>query len=386
MMAEDDYGEWERPIGLTAEYAISLCDSTDDDCDDVDERGGCAAAASSGDDIRSSGQSNVVVADEEGGASSSSSSSSSPSSSMRNDDGRSTDDRAMRLGGEKEIDDAPFAVVSPNEERPSSPAGGGGHDAAIDDDNPFASFAFRSEEASTSTWRRTTSTTLMPTESITRPVAKRGGAAIVARRRNAAAMDEDGNGRKKRRMGGGTHPLFSRGTGGTHYDDVNGNDDGTATYRGEKKGERIEERRKLVERWHAYADPIAPIEQRRFQILLAARLHARCQSPIVLAAMCKLRKYFDEKGNESGGGGLTALSLSNADPETDIAPLLSSVLFGNEKARQIVRAARDVISKFGGRVPETMIGLREITGIGPKLAEILMIVNRRCTFLSEATA
>jgi hypothetical protein len=28
-------------------------------------------------------------------------------------------------------------------------------------------------------------------------------------------------------------------------------------------------------------------------------------------------------------------------------------LFGNEKARQIVRAAHDVLSKFGGVVPET---------------------------------
>jgi len=41
------------------------------------------------------------------------------------------------------------------------------------------------------------------------------------------------------------------------------------------------------------------------------------------------------------------------DPAVDIAPLLSSVLFGNEKARQIVRAAHDVLSKFGGVVPET---------------------------------
>jgi endonuclease III len=80
---------------------------------------------------------------------------------------------------------------------------------------------------------------------------------------------------------------------------------------------------------------------------------------------------------------LTVRSLAGADPEKDIAPLLSSVLFGNAKAKQIVRASRDVLSKFGGRVPETVSGLREITGIGPTLAGILVIVNRRCTFHPE---
>jgi hypothetical protein len=371
-MAQDDDGEWERPIGLTAEYAISLCDSTDDDGDDANEPGGCAAAASSGDDIRSSGQSNVVVAKDEGRV----------SSSMCDDDDRSTDNRALRLD-KKEITDVHCAVVLPNEERPSSLAGGGRNGVAVDDDNPFVSFAFRSGEASTSTststWRRTTTTTLLSTQSRPQTVAKCGGAAIIARRKTAAAKDQEGNENKKRRIGGGTRPLFTRGTAGTHDEDVSGFD-GISPHRSERDGERIDERRKLVERWHAYADPNAPIEQRRFQILIAARLHARCQSPIVTGAMCKLRRYFDEKRDEFGGQGLTATTLSNADPETDIAPLLSSVLFGNEKARQIVRAAHDVLSKFGGRVPETTCGLREITGIGPKLTEILMIVNRRCAF------
>ena len=123
--------------------------------------------------------------------------------------------------------------------------------------------------------------------------------------------------------------------------------------------------------------------------------------------MEKLRTYFDEKsmsGSISGadvdarGGkgqisllaprkqsiqphetlmqGLTVHSLASSNPETEIAPLLSSVLFGNTKANQIVQAAKDVLSKFGGKVPESMTCLKEITGIGPKLAEILYVVNR----------
>ena len=94
-----------------------------------------------------------------------------------------------------------------------------------------------------------------------------------------------------------------------------------------------------MERRHAYSDPYAPIEQRQYHILLAARLHhARCQSPIASAAMC--------------------------------AKMCANFV--------------DTSTRRRGRVPETTCGWREITGIGPKLAEILMIANRSRTFSSEA--
>ena len=82
----------------------------------------------------------------------------------------------------------------------------------------------------------------------------------------------------------------------------------------------------------------------------------------------------------NGRGRLTVHSLASSNPETEIAPLLSSVLFGNTKAKQIVAAAKDVLAKFGGEVPESISSLKEITGIGPKLAEILNIVNKRNSF------
>jgi hypothetical protein len=41
----------------------------------------------------------------------------------------------------------------------------------------------------------------------------------------------------------------------------------------EEEDRRIE-RRKLVDRWQPFADTHAPIEQRRFQVLVVARLHA----------------------------------------------------------------------------------------------------------------
>lgn len=134
--------------------------------------------------------------------------------------------------------------------------------------------------------------------------------------------------------------------------------------------------KQLIAKWHAFADPNAPVEQQRFQLLVAARLHARCQEKVVLKTMDRLRSYF----NESFPHGLTVHTLAGSDPESDIAPLLSSILFGNVKAVQIVQAAKDVISKFGGNVPESECSLKDITGIGPKLAEVLAVVNRRSTY------
>ncbi len=137
--------------------------------------------------------------------------------------------------------------------------------------------------------------------------------------------------------------------------------------------------KQLIAKWHAFADPNTSVEQQRFQILVAARLHARCQANVVSKTMDRLRSFFNESFPYKGGG-LTVHSLAGADPQSDIAPLLSSILFGNVKANQIVQAARDVRSKFGGEVPESKCSLTDITGIGPKLAEVLAVVNRRSTF------
>mmetsp|Transcript_26258 Transcript_26258/g.55729 ORF Transcript_26258/g.55729 Transcript_26258/m.55729 type:complete len:450 (+) Transcript_26258:86-1435(+) len=174
---------------------------------------------------------------------------------------------------------------------------------------------------------------------------------------------------------------------------------------------------KCIAKWHSFADPMAPIEHQRFQVMVAARLHARCHENSVKKAMAGLRSHFEMKDNSSSFGhpdsksglgsskissmqnrihsqisssctvsknmkqqhykGLTPQNLALSDPESEIAPILSSILFGNTKARQIVQASQDLLNKFQGEVPESIASLREITGIGPKLAEILNVANRR---------
>ena len=204
-----------------------------------------------------------------------------------------------------------------------------------EDINPFASFAFSSEESLSKpkacSWRNK----------------KRPPAANPC-----AKQSSDGKRSKKAMRNTKAKPCpLLRGT----------------------KEEKIEQRKILIAKWHSFASPTVPTEEKRFQVLLAARLHARVQEPVVYKAMDRLRSHFAEKGEK-----LTCTTLARCEVE-EIAPLFSSVLFGNTKAKHIIQASKDLM-RFGGRVPETMIGLQSITGIGPQLSEILYIVNRRSSY------
>ena len=135
-----------------------------------------------------------------------------------------------------------------------------------------------------------------------------------------------------------------------------------------------EQQEEIRAKWQSLGDPNESLEVRRFQVLVAARLHAQSREPIVRAAMDNLRNYFGEKEDAADGGGLNAKNLSKADPK-EIAKQIPSILFANVKAEHIVKAAKEICSRFGGIVPQGTHGLKEITGIGPKLADILAFAN-----------
>jgi len=287
-------------------------------------------------------------------------------------------------------------MVADNTKQPPSQEKGKA-DNTTKNDNPFASFAFTSGEASvpsfssTSSWRSK----------------KLSSHSKSASRNNKQTSHTNKQHKKRKNKNNGTsslsvvtkkakqpppHSFFDKSSGGAE-DIIRCKD---------KKYERQE----LITKWHRFADPNIPIQQQRFQVLVAARLHARCQEPVVLKAMDKLRKYFNEKDEaradnnevqatsqssavatkatsrpqQTSGQGLTVHNLANADPETEIAPLLKSVLFGNVKSKHIVQAAKDILQKFGGRVPESIVSLKSIMGIGPELAGVLNIVNKVDTY------
>ena len=157
-----------------------------------------------------------------------------------------------------------------------------------------------------------------------------------------------------------------------------------------------EELEKCRQKWQSLADEDAPLEIRRFQVLIAARVHCQAHDQVARKVMASLRKSFrkdetktssskvkgegiDEKyiGNCDCEDALAYLSpetLSEADP-LEISKIISSVLFANVKAKHIVQAAKEIKNQFRGKVPESKVSLKSIIGIGPKLAEVLFYVN-----------
>ena len=125
----------------------------------------------------------------------------------------------------------------------------------------------------------------------------------------------------------------------------------------------------IVRKWHSMADPSASLENRRYQILLAARLHARCQEPTVRKAMAVLRDLV--KPEE-----LSVNEIMKFDPEV-LANHITNVQYYNAKAAQIVKAAHEIKSQHGGLVPEDEVSLLQITGIGKTFADLLSFVNTR---------
>jgi len=133
----------------------------------------------------------------------------------------------------------------------------------------------------------------------------------------------------------------------------------------------VEEQTRIVQKWHGMTDCSAPLEVRRYQVLLAARLHARCQEPSVRKAMASLQTTFSNN--------VTVDELSNADPDV-VANCISNLQFYNVKARQVVQAAQEIKSRFQGIVPEDEESLSQITGIGKCFADLLAFVNTRAKY------
>ena len=153
-----------------------------------------------------------------------------------------------------------------------------------------------------------------------------------------------------------------------------------------------EEQAKIVRKWHGLIDETASMEDKRFQVFVAARLHARCQEAQVRKAMIKLRAYFASDpaaidGNENqqeSPPSLSVHSMASADPEA-LLPAISNLQYHNTKAKQLVKAAQEIRTRYGGKVPKSEHSLKQITGIGPMIADLLAFVNTEAKHLEAAT-
>jgi endonuclease-3 len=100
-----------------------------------------------------------------------------------------------------------------------------------------------------------------------------------------------------------------------------------------------------------------------FQVLISTMLSAQTRDPVTHAAS---RRLFRVARTPSA---LAAL------PARRIETLIYPVSFYRNKARHVRAAARQIVDRYRGRVPETMEALLTLPGVGRKTANLVLILS-----------
>jgi endonuclease III len=114
------------------------------------------------------------------------------------------------------------------------------------------------------------------------------------------------------------------------------------------------------------------IEHQRYHMVIAALLHARCQEPSVRVAIQKLTAAWDTT--------ITVETMAAGDPNTipeNIQPYLTNLQYHTTKAKYILETSRYILQHCHGIVPDDVVSLLRLPGIGPVFADLLSFVNTR---------
>ena len=99
-----------------------------------------------------------------------------------------------------------------------------------------------------------------------------------------------------------------------------------------------------------------------FELLVAVILSAQCTDE-------RVNKITPAVFKEYG----TPEKMARADEE-NLKKLIYSCGFYNAKAKNLIKASKDIVYKFGGKVPKTQEELMSLSGVGRKTANVLRAV------------
>jgi endonuclease-3 len=125
------------------------------------------------------------------------------------------------------------------------------------------------------------------------------------------------------------------------------------------------QRYKAVIDYFQEAMPVAETElhfDSNFQLLVAVMLSAQCTDKRVNLITPALFQAYP-----------TPESMAAASEE-EVLAYIKSVSYPNSKARHLVEAARLLVERFGGEVPQTLEELTSLPGVGRKTANVVMSV------------
>uniref|UniRef100_A0A0N5C711 Endonuclease III homolog n=1 Tax=Strongyloides papillosus TaxID=174720 RepID=A0A0N5C711_STREA len=113
---------------------------------------------------------------------------------------------------------------------------------------------------------------------------------------------------------------------------------------------------------HKLADETADPKTYRFQVVLSLLLSSQTKDEITAGAMGRLKNY-----------GCTVDKMIRTDNNT-IEDLLKPVSFYRRKAANIIRIAAILKDQYDDDIPRTFNDLCKLPGIGPKMANLIMLV------------
>eukprot|EP00514_Thraustochytrium_sp_LLF1b_P011523 CAMPEP_0184544970 /NCGR_PEP_ID=MMETSP0199_2-20130426/3979_1 /TAXON_ID=1112570 /ORGANISM="Thraustochytrium sp., Strain LLF1b" /LENGTH=340 /DNA_ID=CAMNT_0026939207 /DNA_START=107 /DNA_END=1129 /DNA_ORIENTATION=+ len=99
-----------------------------------------------------------------------------------------------------------------------------------------------------------------------------------------------------------------------------------------------------------------------FQTLIALMLSSQTKDQVVAETMRKLKEHT-----------LSVESIAKMKDEK-LHELISKVGFHNNKTKYIKQSVQILQEKYGGKVPDTLEGLVELPGVGPKMALLVLLV------------
>jgi len=100
-----------------------------------------------------------------------------------------------------------------------------------------------------------------------------------------------------------------------------------------------------------------------FRVLVATMLSAQTKDPVTHAAATRLFRVARSPATMAGL------------PVSRIQSLIYPVSFYRTKARHVREASRQILRRFGGRVPDRMADLLSLPGVGRKTANLVLILS-----------
>ncbi len=110
-----------------------------------------------------------------------------------------------------------------------------------------------------------------------------------------------------------------------------------------------------------------------YELLIAVMLSAQCTDKRVNLITPALFKKFPD-----------IQTLANAHLD-DVRALLASCSFYNNKSKNIITMAKDVMERFGGKIPLERDLLMTLCGVGQKTANVVLIEYQQANYIAVDT-